>query len=140
MHNVRPYVYSRPCVTSLIYFSRMHKYRNDSRFVEFVFDHVYSNLNLLSEMICRLTSQLLLNSNVVGKKIFVTVLYRSLEFNYTSPKFQTFLVNFKNLHLKIQAENPYAILYTGGCDAHSQLWWSDGKTFEGEEIENLISS
>ena len=75
------------------------------------------------------------------KKIFFTVLYRSPAFNYTSPEFQTFLVNFKNLHLKIQAENPYAVLFTGDFNAHSQLWWSDGKTtFEGKEIENLISS
>ena len=71
----------------------------------------------------------------------VHILYRSPAFNYTSPEFQTFLVNFKNLHLKIQAENEYAVLFTGDFNAHSQLWWSDGKTtFEGKEIENLISS
>ena len=30
------------------------------------------------------------------KKIFLTVLYRSPSFNYTSPEFQAFLLNFRN--------------------------------------------
>ena len=70
------------------------------------------------------------------KKIFFTVLYRSSAFNYTSPEFQTFLVYSKNLHLNIQA-----VLFTGDFNAHSQLWWTDRiTTFEGKEIEHLISS
>ena len=75
------------------------------------------------------------------KKIFFTVLYRSPAFNHTSVKFQTFLSNFKNLHLKIQGEKPSATFFTGDFNAHSQFWWPDGDTnIEGMEIENLFTS
>ena len=72
------------------------------------------------------------------KKIFFTVLYKSPAFNH---KFQTFLSNFKNLHLKIQGEKPFATFFTGDFNAHSQFWWPDGDTnIEGMEIENLFTS
>ena len=75
------------------------------------------------------------------KKIFFTVLYRSPAFHHTSLKFQTFLSNFKNLHLKIQGENPFATFFAGDFNARSQFWWSDGDTNpEGIEIENLFTS
>ena len=75
------------------------------------------------------------------KKIFFTVLYRSPSIRYTSPEFCAFLSNFKNLHLKIQAENPSATFFTGDFNAHSQFWWPDGDTTpEGMEIENLLTS
>ena len=52
-----------------------------------------------------------------------------------------FLSNFKNLHSKIQAENPSATFFTGDFNAHSQFWWPDGDTTpEGMEIENLLTS
>ena len=75
------------------------------------------------------------------KKIFFTVLYRSPASDHNSPSFQTFLLNFKNLHTKIQAENPFATFFTGDFNAHSQFWWTDGDTTpEGTEIENLLTS
>ena len=75
------------------------------------------------------------------KKIFFTVLYRSPAFNHTSVKFQTFLSNFKNLHLKIQGEKSFATFFTGDFNAHAQFWWPDGDTnIEGMEIENLFTS
>ena len=77
-----------------------------------------------------------------GRKIiFFTVLYRSPAFNHTSLKFQAFLSNFKKLYSQIQGENPFATLFTGDFNAHSQLWWPDGDTNpEGMEIENLFTS
>ena len=75
------------------------------------------------------------------KKIFFTVLYRSPASDHNSPSFRTFLLNFKNLHTIIQAENPFAIFFTGDFNAHSQFWWTDGDTTtEGTEIENLLTS
>ena len=75
------------------------------------------------------------------KKIFFIALYRSPAFNHTSHKFQVFLSNFKNLHSKIQCDNPFATFYTGDFNAHSQLWWPGGDTNpEGMEIENLFTS
>ena len=75
------------------------------------------------------------------KKIFFTVLYRSPASDHNSPSFQTFLLNFKNLHTNIQAENPFATFFTGDFNAHSQFWWTDGDTTpEGTEIENLLTS
>ena len=75
------------------------------------------------------------------KKIFFTVLYRSPAFNHTLVKFQTFLSNFKNLHLKIQGEKPFATFFTGDFNAYSQFWWPDGDTnIAGMEIENLFTS
>ena len=47
------------------------------------------------------------------KKILFTVLYRSPASDHNSPSFQTFLLNFKNLHTKIQAENPFATFFYG---------------------------
>ena len=55
------------------------------------------------------------------KKVFFTVLYRSPAFNYTSPEFQSFLSNFKQLFLKIKSENPFAMFFTGDFNAHSQF-------------------
>ena len=74
------------------------------------------------------------------KKIFVTVLYRSPAFDHNSPNFQT-LSNFSTLYAKIKAENPFAVFFTGGFNAHSKYWWPDGDTTpEGSEIELLLSS
>ena len=78
---------------------------------------------------------------MVTKKIFFTVLYRSRSFNHTSLEFQTFLSNFKNLHSKIQSENPFAIFVIDDFIAHSHFWWPDGDTKpEGMEIENFFTS
>ena len=75
------------------------------------------------------------------KKTFFTVLYRSPAFKHTSFKFQAFLSNFKNLHSKIQGENPFATFFVGDFNAHSQFWWADGDTTPlGMEIENLFTS
>ena len=65
------------------------------------------------------------------KKIFFTVLYRSPAFNHDSPEFHIFLNDFKNLYLKIQAENPFETFFMG----------ADGDTTpEGMEIDYLLSS
>ena len=75
------------------------------------------------------------------KKIFFTVLYRSPSSDHTTPEFQTFLANFRNLHYKIKAENPFALFYTGDFNGHSQFWWPDGNTnTEGTLIDDLFSS
>ena len=75
-----------------------------------------------------------------GKKIFFTVLYRSPAFKHTSFKFQAFLSNFKNLHSKIQGENPFAKFFVCDFNAHTPFWWSGGDTNpEGMEIENLFT-
>ena len=74
------------------------------------------------------------------KKIFFTVIYRSPSFKYSSIEFNDFISNFKVLHTKIQAENPYASFYTGDFNGHSQFWWPDGcNTPEGKEIEEMFS-
>ena len=75
------------------------------------------------------------------KKFFFTVLYRSPSIKHKSPEFAEFLKKFKDLHTKIQAENPFATFYTGDFNGHSQFWWPDGDTNpEGKEIEELFSS
>ena len=76
------------------------------------------------------------------KKIFFTVLYRSLAFDHNSPNFQAFLSNFcGNLYAKIKTENPFAAFFTGDFNAHSKYWWLDDDTTpEGSEIELLLSS
>ena len=75
------------------------------------------------------------------KKILFTVLYRSPAFNHNFPEFHIFLNDFKNLYLKIQAENPFVTFFTGDFNAHSQLWWTDGDTTpEGMEMDYLLSS
>ena len=75
------------------------------------------------------------------KKIFFTVLYRSPSFSHNSPEFQDFIDNFKNLHSKINAENPFAMFFTGDFNGHSQIWWPDGNTNpEGREFEDLFNS
>ena len=75
------------------------------------------------------------------KKIFFIVLYRSPALNHNSLEFQAFLSNFKNLHSKIQGENPFAMFFTGDFNAHSQFWWPDGDSNpEGMEFENLFTS
>ena len=75
------------------------------------------------------------------KKVFFTVLYRSPSFVYNSPEFQDFIENFRTLHSKISAENPFAMFFTGDFNGHSQIWWPDGDTNpEGRAIEDLFSS
>ena len=75
------------------------------------------------------------------KKIFFTVLYRSPAFDHNSPNFQVFLSNFRSLHAKIKAENPFTTFFTGDFNAHSQFWWPDGDTTpEGTEVEHLLTS
>ena len=75
------------------------------------------------------------------KKIFFTVMYRSPSFSHKSPEFQEFMENFRNLHSKINAENPFAMFFTGDFNGHSQIWWPDGDTNpEGREIEDLFTS
>ena len=45
------------------------------------------------------------------------------------------------MHSKIQAENPFAMFFTGDFNGHSQLWWNDGDTnLEGQEMEDLFNS
>ena len=56
------------------------------------------------------------------KKIFFTVLSRSPAFNHNSLEFQALLSNFKNLYLKVKAENSFATFFTGDYNAHSQFW------------------
>ena len=74
------------------------------------------------------------------KRIFFTVLYRSPSFSHTTPEFQDFMENFRNLHSNIKAENPFAMFFTGDFNGHSQLWWPDGDTNpEGREIEDLFN-
>ena len=69
------------------------------------------------------------------KKIFFTVIYRSPSSDRSSPEFQTFLLDFQNLYLKIKAENPFAAFFTGDFNAHSEFWWPEGDTTpEGSEI------
>ena len=75
--------------------------------------------------------------NFGRKKIFFTVLYRSPAFNHASPEFLDFLSNVTNLYSKIKNENPYASLFTGDFNGHSQFWWPDGDTTAGG---NLLSS
>ena len=75
------------------------------------------------------------------KKIFFTVLYRSPAFKQSTPEFEAFLLNFKSLHSKIKAENPFAMFFTGDFNGHSQHWWPNGDTNpEGREIDDLFSS
>ena len=74
------------------------------------------------------------------KKIFFTVIYRSPSSDRSSPQFQTFLLDFQNLYLKIKAENPFAAFFTGDFNAHSEFWWPEGDTTpEGSEIDDLLS-
>ena len=69
------------------------------------------------------------------------MLYRSPSFSRNSHEFQVLIENFRNLHSKINAENPFAIFFTGDFNGHSQIWWPDGDTNpEGREIEDLFSS
>ena len=75
------------------------------------------------------------------RKIFFTVLYRSPAYKHSTPEFETFLLNFKNLHSRIKAENPFAMYFTGDFNAHSKLWWPDGDSNpEGRELEDLFTS
>ena len=75
------------------------------------------------------------------KKVFFSVLYRSPAFNHTTAEFAEFKTNFTNLYTNIKNENPYMTFFTGDFNAHSQLWYREGKTTpEGKEFEDLISS
>ena len=75
------------------------------------------------------------------RKIFFTVLYRSPANDHNSPNFQAFLSDFRNLYVKIKAENPFATIFTEDFNAHSQYWWPDGDTTpKGSKIELLLSS
>ena len=61
--------------------------------------------------------------------------------DHNSAEFQNFLLEFRNLYLKIKAENPFASYFTGDFNGHSQLWWTDGATTpEGAEIEKVFTS
>ena len=74
------------------------------------------------------------------KKIFFTVIYRSPSSDRSSPEFQTFLLDFQNLYLKIKAENPFAAFFAGDFNAHSEFWWPEGDTTpEGSKIYDLLS-
>ena len=49
--------------------------------------------------------------------------------------------NFRKLHSKINAENPFAIFFTGDLNGHSQIWWPDGDINpESREPEDLFYS
>ena len=61
------------------------------------------------------------------KNICFTILYRSQFFIHNSPEFQTFFLNFRNLHSRIKAAIPFATFFTD-FNAHSKFWWSDGDT------------
>ena len=75
------------------------------------------------------------------KKVFFTVVYRSLNDKAGSPGFDRFLNDLENLYTKIKYENPYAMFFTGDFNAHSQNWWPEGNTNnEGIAIENLSSA
>ena len=75
------------------------------------------------------------------KNFFLTVLYCSPSFNHTSPEFQAFLLNFKNLYSKIKAENLFAMFFAGDFNAKCHFWWLDGdETPEGREIEAMLTS
>ena len=83
---------------------------------------------------------IVLDFNLGRKKLFFTVLYRSPSYNHSSPVFQHFLFNFENLYLRIKAENPFAIFFTGDFNAHSQFWWPGGdSTHEGTAIDDLFT-
>ena len=78
--------------------------------------------------------------NFGRKKIFFTIIYQRPAFKYLTPEFQAFVANIKQLHFKIQAENPFAMFFTGDFNAHSQLWWHEGDTTpKGIQIEQLFS-
>ena len=74
------------------------------------------------------------------KKIFFTVLYRSPAHTNSTPEFEMFLTNLKNLHTSIKDEDPYAMFFTGDFNGHSQQWWPGGdSTLEGNSIEDLTT-
>ena len=51
------------------------------------------------------------------------------------------LSNFKNLHAKIKADNPFASFFTDDFNVHSQFWWPNGNsTPEGTETEQFLTS
>ena len=75
------------------------------------------------------------------KKIFFTVVYRNPINKAYSPEFSTFLDNFKDLHMKINVENPYACFFAGDFNGHSQSWYPDGDTNpEGTMLDDLFTS
>ena len=78
--------------------------------------------------------------NFGRKKFFFRVIYRSPAFSHTSPGLKVYLSNFTNLYSKIKNDNPYTSFFTGDFNGHSQFWWpDDDTTWEGRQIENLIS-
>ena len=82
------------------------------------------------EPIYLLRNQLLSRSFLVGKK------FSSL----SSPEFELFVNNSEALYENIKKDNPFAVLFAGDFNGHSQLWWNDGDTnTEGKEIEQLTS-
>ena len=73
--------------------------------------------------------------------MFFTVLYRSPSHKYGSPDVDNFFINFKTLYSKIESENPYATIFTGDFNGHSQSWWPNGDTnTEGRDIDDLLTS
>jgi len=78
--------------------------------------------------------------NYGRKKIFFSVMYRSPAFNHTTVEFANFLTNFSNLYVNMKNENPYMCFLTGDFNAHSKLWYPQGKTTpEGTALENIFS-
>ena len=75
------------------------------------------------------------------KKIFFTVFYRNPKNSASSPEFGDFLLNFENLQKSLQSEKPYATIYAGDVNAHTQVWYPDGDTnAEGVKLDELFSS
>ena len=75
------------------------------------------------------------------KKIFFTVFYRNPKHDVASIGFVDFLINFENLHSKIQAEHPYAMFFTGDVNGHTQAWYPEGNTnAEGTKLDELFSN
>ena len=73
--------------------------------------------------------------------IYFNILYRSPACNHTSAEFLKFLVDSKNSHLKIKAENPFAIFFVGDFKGKCQYWWPDVEaSIEGRVIEEMLSS
>ena len=66
--------------------------------------------------------------NFGREKIFFTVLYRNPIQKSDSPEFLNFIRNIEDLHRNITNEKTYALFFTGGFNAKSLSWWSEGVT------------
>ena len=95
---------------------------------------------LLSLTYRRRRGDMLKTYKIISNKVNIDKRFFPIQ-NHNSLEFQTFLSNFKNIYLKVKAENPFATFFTGDYNAHSQFWWPDGDTtLEGMEIDNLLTS